>query len=180
MSAILTTALVVLGGSWLADRASSQSTTPLIGTLNAQASKIQRARSVRCLSRAVFRWHPGYEVPVHMRQFVIRQRAARLVRNRALPSGCELARAWGWHYGSAASCVRSREGGLTSVNPAGPYYGWYQTDPNCQAAYGPEFYRRWGPGIWPAYAQVLTAYRGWRVRGWQPWPNTARACGLLR
>lgn len=173
---LLLTALVLAA---LAGAQARTSSTPLITTLNEQAGKIRQARAVRCLSAPVFRWHPGHEVPPHMRGYVIGQRRERLAKNRALPVDCEYQRALSWHRGSAASCVRSREGGLTSVNPAGPYYGWYQTDPNFQAAYGPEFYRQWGPGVWPARAQILTAYRGWRARGWYPWPNTARACGLL-
>jgi hypothetical protein len=27
--------------------------------------------------------------------------------------------------------------------------------------------------------QLIVAYALWRRSGWAPWPNTARACGLL-
>ena len=91
MTALATMILVLLTGSWLAERARSSHwpPTPLIQTLNYQASKIQQARANRCLSRAVFRWHPGYEVPAHMREFVIGQRRARLAKVRALASRCQ-------------------------------------------------------------------------------------------
>ena len=29
------------------------------------------------------------------------------------------------------------------------------------------------------WAQDVAAWRGYRARGWSPWPTTARACGLL-
>lgn len=179
MTTLLLTTLLCLAALTSASQARHWPETPLISVLNQQALKIRQARANRCLSAPVFRWHPGYRVPQHLRAFVIRQRQARLARNRALPVNCEYQRALSWHRSSPASCVRSKEGGLTSVNPAGPYYGWYQTDPDFQATYGREFVRAYGHGIWPARAQILTAYRGWRARGWYPWPNTARACGLL-
>jgi hypothetical protein len=151
-------------------------------TTQRQAAReaVHQARLTKC------RWHDGahfrkkaWQIAVWNRDNNLTMWRARADAARRLASRCELSAAWAWHYGSAASCVRSKEGGLTSVNPAGPYYGWYQADADYQAAYGPEFYRQWGPGIWHATAQVLTAYRGWRARGWNPWPNTARECGLL-
>ena len=62
--------------------------TPLITTLNEQAAKISRARQVRCLSPARFRWHPGHLVPRHMRRYVIGQRRARLERVRRMEDQC--------------------------------------------------------------------------------------------
>ena len=48
------------------------------------------------------------------------------------------------------------------------------------AAYGPGFLRKWGhAGRWPVWAQLIAAERGRHERGWYPWPNTARECGLL-
>jgi hypothetical protein len=35
------------------------------------------------------------------------------------------------------------------------------------------------PHLWEPATQLLVAYRGWLDRGWYPWPNTARACGLI-
>jgi len=76
------------------------------------------------------------------------------------------------------SCVHSREGRWN--DPGSPYYGGLQFDLNYQRAYGREHLRRWGTADrWPIWAQLVAAERGWRERGWHPWPNTARACGLL-
>lgn len=82
---------------------SGSSSTPLIQTLNGQVERIRNVRAAKCLSRPVFRWHPGYQVPAHMRLFVIGQRRARLEANRALPAMCSpvdigrvMAAALGW------------------------------------------------------------------------------------
>lgn len=59
------------------------------------------------------------------------------------------------------------------------YYGGMQADLSFQRTYAPEHYRRWGTADrWPWWAQLQMAYRGWLFRGWAPWPNTSRKCGL--
>jgi len=47
--------------------------------------------------------------------------------------------------------------------------------------YGSEFVGRWGTADnWPAWAQLEAAARAHDSgRGFTPWPNTARFCGLL-
>lgn len=67
---------------------SGSSPTPLITTLNGQVERIRNVRAAKCLSRPVFRWHPGHMVPPHMRLFVIGQRRERLARARAALSMC--------------------------------------------------------------------------------------------
>ena len=60
--------------------------------------------------------------------------------------------------------------------PNGPYYGGLQMDLAFQRAHGWDFYRRWGTAdSWPVWAQLVTAERAYRTRGFQPWP-TARYC----
>jgi hypothetical protein len=52
-------------------------------------------------------------------------------------------------------------------------------DASFQSTYGPEFERRYGwASRWPVWAQLIAAERAYRTRGYNPWPNTARACGL--
>jgi resuscitation-promoting factor RpfA len=34
------------------------------------------------------------------------------------------------------------------------------------------------PDLTTPREQLYRAWRLWRVMGWSPWPNTARACGL--
>lgn len=77
-----------------------------------------------------------------------------------------------------AMCVHRYEGSWT--DSGAPYWGGMQMDLSFQKTYGRWHYRHLGTADrWPVRAQLRVAYRGWRDRGWSPWPNTARACGLL-
>jgi hypothetical protein len=84
------------------------------------------------------------------------------------------------YLAQAFSCIHRYEGSWTA-NTGNGYYGGLQMDVSFQARYGPEYLRRWGTADrWPAWAQVVAASRAYRSgRGFWPWPNTARACGLL-
>ena len=61
------------------------------------------------------------------------------------------------------------------------YYGGLQMDISFQRAYGPELLRRKGTADrWTAVEQMWVAERAHRSgRGFYPWPNTARYCGLI-
>lgn len=61
------------------------------------------------------------------------------------------------------------------------YYGGLQMDISFQRSYGPELLRRKGTANnWSAYEQMWVAERAYRSgRGFYPWPNTARYCGLI-
>lgn len=75
-------------------------------------------------------------------------------------------------------CIHHFEGSWS--DPNAPYWGGLQMDVNFMEAYGPSFYRRWGTADhWPVWAQLQAGRVAYRVRGWWPWPNTARYCGLL-
>lgn len=81
-----------------------------------------------------------------------------------------------------AYCVYGYERGADGweTNTGNGYYGGMQADRSFQRAYAPTYYRAWGTADnWPVWAQLHMAYNGWLARGWQPWPNTARRCGLL-
>ena len=77
-------------------------------------------------------------------------------------------------------CIHSYEGAWTS-NTGNGYYGGLQMDWGFMRTYGPEFVRQWGSADnWPVEAQLTAAARAHASgRGFTPWPNTARACGLL-
>jgi len=61
------------------------------------------------------------------------------------------------------------------------YYGGLQMNVSFQRAYGPELLRRKGTANnWTAVEQMWVAERAYRSgRGYYPWPNTARYCGLI-
>jgi transglycosylase-like protein len=76
-------------------------------------------------------------------------------------------------------CIHEHEGAWNS-NTGNGYYGGLQMDATFYWTYGPEFARRWGhAGNWPVWAQLIAAERAYLTRGFGPWPNTARYCGLL-
>jgi Transglycosylase-like domain len=61
------------------------------------------------------------------------------------------------------------------------YYGGLQMDIGFQRRYGGYLLRRKGTADrWTRLEQMWVAERAYRAgRGFYPWPNTARACGLL-
>jgi hypothetical protein len=76
-------------------------------------------------------------------------------------------------------CIHRYEGRWD--DPGAPYYGGLQMDLEFQRTYGPELLRRKGTADnWTPLEQMWVAERAFRSgRGFYPWPNTARACGLL-
>lgn len=76
------------------------------------------------------------------------------------------------------ACIHAHEGSWTDPNP--PYYGGFQMDVTFMRSYGPEYLAAWGTADhWPPAVQLAVAMRGYFARGFEPWPNTARACGLI-
>jgi len=75
-------------------------------------------------------------------------------------------------------CIHRFEGSWTDTGS--PYYGGLQMDLSFQQSYGGWLYRRKGTADhWSPLEQIWTAEKALRSRGFWPWPNTARFCGLL-
>lgn len=76
-------------------------------------------------------------------------------------------------------CIHSHEG--TWDDDDAPYWGGVQMDLDFMRTYGPEFFKAWGTADnWPRSVQLAVAMRAYLAgRGFHPWPNTARRCGLL-
>jgi hypothetical protein len=75
-------------------------------------------------------------------------------------------------------CIHRYEGSWT--DPNAPYYGGLQMDDEFQRAYGLDLYRAKGTADhWTPLEQMWVAERAYRTRGFWPWPNTARYCGLI-
>lgn len=75
-------------------------------------------------------------------------------------------------------CIHKYEGAWN--DPNAPYYGGLQMNWDFMRAYGSEFLAQYGTADnWPPGVQMYVADRAWKVRGFNPWPTTARACGLL-
>lgn len=81
---------------------------------------------------------------------------------------------------SAFLCIHRYEAGWDARTGNG-YYGGLQMDRPFMRRYGGDFLRRYGTADnWPVWAQVEAGVRAYRSgRGFWPWPNTARLCGLL-
>jgi hypothetical protein len=75
------------------------------------------------------------------------------------------------------NCIHHYEGSWT--DHGAPYWGGLQMDYSFQSTYGGWLLRHKGTADhWTSYEQIWTAVRAWRVRGFSPWPNTARDCGI--
>ena len=76
-------------------------------------------------------------------------------------------------------CIHHGEGAWNS-NTGNGYYGGLQMDYSFMRSYGRRYLRRKGTANhWTPHEQMITAEKAWKTRGFYPWPNTARACGLI-
>ena len=87
-----------------------------------------------------------------------------------------------WFKGVYAKweCIHGHEGAWNAATENG-FYGGLQMDLGFQKTHGWTRFKLWGTADnWPVWAQLRAAedayYSG---RGFHPWPNTARYCGLL-
>jgi hypothetical protein len=84
----------------------------------------------------------------------------------------------------AFMCIQHYETGAAwtggwRANTGNGYYGGLQMDWDFMSDYGREYLRRYGPAHnWSPNMQIEVAVRAWRDRGFGPWPNTRRMCGL--
>jgi hypothetical protein len=75
-------------------------------------------------------------------------------------------------------CIHRYEGSWRDAS--GPYYGGLQMDLGFQRTYGFRLFHQKGTADhWTPLEQIWTAEKALRSRGFYPWPNTARFCGLL-
>ena len=91
--------------------------------------------------------------------------------------------------GARCACASSasRPGSAsTGTRPPGttrgdPYWGGLQMDRGFMRAYGSDMIARHRGGLadtWTPAEQIVVAERAYATRGFAPWPNTARSCGL--
>lgn len=74
-------------------------------------------------------------------------------------------------------CIHGYEGAWN--DPNAPYWGGLQMDMNFMSAYGGELLRMKGTADhWTPAEQLAVAAKAVESRGYSPWPNTARLCGL--
>jgi len=74
-------------------------------------------------------------------------------------------------------CIHRYEGSW--ADSGSPYWGGLQMDLSFQQTYGGWLLRHKGTADhWSALEQIWVAVRASHSRGYSPWPNTARDCGL--
>ena len=112
----------------------------------------------------------------HVRSPAYRRWVRNLWRKRAVTHRRKAHRPPNHH---AWSCIQRYEGHWNDPNP--PYYGGLQMDLTFQRLYGSDLLRRKGTADnWTPVEQMWVAERALRAgRGFYPWPNTARHCGLI-
>jgi hypothetical protein len=76
------------------------------------------------------------------------------------------------------ACIHKYEGAW-DANTGNGYYGGLQMDKAFEARYGAELLRSRGHADhWSPEQQIAVAIRAYKTRGFKPWPNTRRSCGL--
>lgn len=91
------------------------------------------------------------------------------------------------HNGTSMSGHGKVGSGEGPWNAVGYYRGGLQMDSGFSHHYGADMYARYGggPDVWPPRDQIVVAERArsgsldGHARGYYPWPQTARACGLI-
>jgi hypothetical protein len=114
---------------------------------------------------------------------------SRRLAARSLPRLRQLARHWrhrarrAWLHAKHPPelqdwlCIHRYEGSWS--DSGSPYWGGLQMDLSFQQAYGGWLLRHKGTAEnWSPLEQIWVAVRGARVRGFSPWPATARYCGV--
>lgn len=78
------------------------------------------------------------------------------------------------------TCIHGKEGAWNDTGD--PYWGGLQMDRTFMTTYGRDMIAKYGgwAHLWTPRDQMIVAERAYDAgRGFNPWPNTARACGLL-
>lgn len=79
---------------------------------------------------------------------------------------------------NAFVCIHNHEGAWNDPND--PYWGGLQMDRSFMLGYGRDMiakYHGWADK-WSPADQIRVAHRAWLTRGFGPWPNTRKPCGV--
>lgn len=130
-----------------------------------ETSHRERHASVPVLHRLAHYWEH--------RHYVAWRRYERYRARVAAPAGLPP------HY-TAWLCIHRGEGSWTAATGNG-YYGGLQMDYGFMSSYGGSLLRSKGTANnWTPLEQMWVAEKAYESgRGFYPWPNTARACGLI-
>jgi hypothetical protein len=173
----LAVAALVLAGtiSGFSAAAPRHRAAPKPGLLLARKAPAVNARLTRKLRAATWRWQvvmgrrrSRLSAPLDTRRALrFWGRKVRLVRRQAAHPPHRR----GW------LCIHHFEGSWRDSGD--PYWGGLQMDRGFMRAYAPRMLLRRGwANRWSPLEQMWVAEHAHRGRGYSPWPNTARFCGL--
>ncbi len=154
-----------------ADRAQQQASGRLAARVREYQASVAHWQRVIGLPGGPLRQTAAVSPSLAERQALVvhwRRRAQQLERRAKHPP-----------YESAWRCIHNYEGSWS--DSGGPYYGGLQMDISFQRHYGGYLLQTKGTAEhWTPTEQMWVAVRALRSgRGFYPWPNTARACGLI-
>ena len=151
--------------------AGQQPDATILGQIHAYRAVTWRWQRVMSVQRTPYRDHPEGARSLKYAEWVraLWQGRAMRARRRALhpPHRREF------------MCIHRFEGSWT--DSGAPYYGGLQMDLTFMRTYGRELLRHKGTADhWTPLEQIWVAEHAYRSgRGFYPWPNTARDCGLI-
>ena len=167
--------MLVATSSGLSAAAAKHRAAPKPGALLAREAPTVNARLTRRLREATWRWQAvmgrhrsRLGVPLDTRRALRfwRQKARSVRRLAAHPP-----HRTGW------LCIHRYEGNWRDSGD--PYWGGLQMDRGFMRTYAPRLLLRRGlANRWTPLEQMWVAEHAHRGRGYTPWPNTARSCGL--
>jgi hypothetical protein len=172
LSALCLSALSARGAE--ATRASAESHTAALAYLG---------RELRAYEVTTWRWERLTGSP-------LTETAGRVLAAMSLADAIKAVRVWRVRAAAALRraqhpphlaewlCIHHYEGSWTDRGD--PYWGGLQMSLSFQERYGGRLYQLKGTADhWTPLEQMWTAEKALRTRGFWPWPNTARMCGLL-
>jgi hypothetical protein len=158
---------VTHGGTAASARSAAQVDAGLVRAIHHYRVSSRRLQVV--MGKRIVKLGPVRHASLRRSATVWRQRAVRVRRNFTA----------GPRHRSAWMCIHRYEGSWR--DDGGPYYGGLQMDLGFQQHYGRMLLRWKGTADhWTPLEQMWIAERAYRAgRGFYPWPNTARSCGLI-
>jgi hypothetical protein len=158
---------VTHGGTAAPARSSAQVDAGLVRAIHHYRVSSRRLQVV--MGKRVVKLAPVRHASLRRARTVWRRRAVAVRRH--FTAGPRHQRAW--------LCIHEYEGAWR--DDGGPYYGGLQMDIGFQEHYGRMLLRSKGTADhWTPLEQMWIAERAYRAgRGFYPWPNTARSCGLI-
>jgi hypothetical protein len=166
----------VIGGRQVADAYGQFHPRPpqLRDAIHGWRAEIDQARANRCHGPGHY-GRPVATIPRSRLLYSISILRHRLHRVQQEPR-CSNA-LWDWYYAANFDCIHAHEASWT--DGGAPYWGGLQFSRSFHR-YGLKYLRAMGTANhWPPISQVDAAHKAFQLRGYGPWPNTARACGMV-